>query len=377
MTRVSGVSRALTLATSVALAGCGPAGRPPNASLDAVERVRSSPAAKEAERTAPQAIAEADAERRKADEALASGDETTAGIYAERALVGVEHAIVLGRLARASEGEREARARAERALAEARELAATRARLDAENAELEKKLKIAHELSSPPVSGAADPKRDAARRVAADSLLAQARLLCGAARLVAKGQASNELDEAEKAVAAKPPAAAGTAIDAAARARAGCLAALTRFRRQTPTDVPGASGAASAAHPDALLSDLTGTGHFDASRDERGVVVTLHDAFDGGHLKADAERSLTELGKILGQNAKYRAQVVVHDATRRDDGDTRATGAAGVLAKAAGLADKDIDAENAATRLPLVDPTNAKLRARNARLDVVFISPTN
>jgi outer membrane protein OmpA-like peptidoglycan-associated protein len=54
----------------------------------------------------------------------------------------------------------------------------------------------------------------------------------------------------------------------------------------------------------------------------------------------------------------------------------RAELAAKTLAAAAGTTDK-VKAEVAGARAPIVDPSDAKNRARNARLDVVFVTPGN
>lgn len=363
-----------TVVLASLVGACGATPRVPLASIDAVDRARSSPAAKEAEKVAPQAMALADADRRKADDSLKGGDEVTADLYASRALVSIEQAIVLSRLARAADSEREARARAEKAASEARELTATRTKIDAENNELDKKLKVARELAQPTPSGPADPKREAARKIAADSLLAQARLLCGAARLISRENGA-ELDEAEKALQAKSgaaPSSGAQAIDSAAHARAACLSALTRIRRANPE-------AARGVHADALLAELSATNHFDAARDERGVVVTLRDGFasDSASLTEDAAARLAELGRVLRANPSYRAQVVVHEAAKRDDGTARAKAAATALAQAAGIADGQIATHDAGMQLPVVDPGDTKLRGRNARLEVVFVSPVN
>lgn len=377
---------ALTLAVCLSLAGCAAAPVVPLASIDAVDRLREGPAVKEAASAAPQAIAEAALERKKADDALAAGDEVAADLYAQRALAALEDAIALARLARAADAEQKARARAEASAAEARELAAQRSKTDAENAELDKRVRIAHELGATPASGPADPKREAARKIAADSLLAQARLLCGAARLLATGP-SAELDAAEKELAppsgndkaegAKGNGAKGTspgarAIDAAARARAGCLEALTRMRR-------GAESAASAQHADALLAELSATERFEVTRDERGVVVTMRDALDGAKLKSDAEARVADLGRVLKSHPAYRVQVVVHDAVTpksAPDGE-RAKRIAAALSQAAGVPAAQVGASEPGATLPVVDPTDAKLRARNARVEIVFVSPVN
>src|SRR5262249_61379088 len=75
-------------------------------------------------------------------------------------------------------------------------------------------------------------------------------------------------------------------IDDATRARAGCLGVLTAIRR-AETRVSRAPGAG-----DALLAELSASGKFGPSRDDRGIFVTLRDVFRGGALTSDGETRL-------------------------------------------------------------------------------------
>jgi hypothetical protein len=123
-------------------------------------------------------------------------------------------------------------------------------------------------------------------------------------------------------------------IDDAARARARCLDVLTRARRTTGDD----AGAA-----DTLLAELSASGSWAPARDERGVVVTLHDAFQGAALSTDA----TDV--------------------KRADAATQAL-------VSGGAASGKLQTELAGARAPLVDPADGRARGRNERLDVVFIA---
>jgi hypothetical protein len=157
-------------------------------------------------------------------------------------------------------------------------------------------------------------------------------------------------------------------IEAAARARASCLDALTRTRR----------AAGSAEDADALLAQLSARGGLSPSRDERGVVVTLRGAWKGTALTPDAERDLRELGRIAAAHPAYPVELVVHDGTpptEREHADDVARGrAARAAMSAGGAAVTDANVETVGAALPTLDPAGPDARARNARLEVVFVS---
>jgi hypothetical protein len=220
--------------------------------------------------------------------------------------------------------------------------------------------------------------------VAARSLAAEGELLCGAASLLV-ARPSNGPPVAEdvarvEAAARGVAALAGTLdhaggraaadLDAAASSRAACLDALTHVRR--------AAGGAIAGDADALLSELSARGGWAPSRDERGVVVTLRDAWKGVGLTADAERQLKELGRVAGVHPAFLLQVVVHDGappgpSERAADSQRAQAALAVLTSS-GAAQLS-RALSLGAALPVTDPGDPGARARNARLEVVFVSP--
>jgi flagellar motor protein MotB len=344
-----------------------------------MERVRAGAAAKEASELAPQAFAHAEEERGLSRAAAASGDAEGASLYAERAVAAYSRAFVLARLARASRELSDANTALAEAEEQARQLAASRAATDREGDELDKQLKVAKETIAPPPSGPADPQREAARLVAARSLVEQARLLCGAARLV--GANAQGLAEAEKAVdelekrlqsAPRPKTGNGPMIDAAARARAECLAALTRARRSESV-APGSA--------DALLAELAAAAGWDPARDERGVVVTLRGAWSGTSLAKDAEAKLKELGAVAAAHPGFAVQLVVHDsgqaASAPEPGDAARADAAAKALALGGADTSKVHVELAGARAPIVDPSDHAHKARNARLDVVFVAPGN
>jgi hypothetical protein len=162
-------------------------------------------------------------------------------------------------------------------------------------------------------------------------------------------------------------------IDDAARARARCLDVLTRARRTTGDD----AGAA-----DTLLAELSASGSWAPARDERGVVVTLHDAFQGAALSTDATSRLKELGRVAAAHPGFAVQIVVHDAQpparvaagAKDATDVKRADAATQALVSGGAASGKLQTELAGARAPLVDPADGRARGRNERLDVVFIA---
>lgn len=370
---MKGAARSI-LVCAIAASGCGHSGVV-NAALFDMERVRASPATQQGATLAPQQFAHADELRALANQEAQRGDQVAASIEAARAIAAYEDALVLARLARATTESDDARGALANDEARAQTLASERAEVEREADELEKKLQVAHEAIGPVPSGHADPEREAARRVAARALAAEARLLCGAARLLSPSLEG--LEGAEKDVSAidaqldKPKRGALTPIDGAARARAACLALLTHARRT--------SNASPQAEPDTLLSELSASGSWDPTRDERGVVVTLREVFNGTALTAAASKALAELGRVASAHPSFAIQIVVHDAAPPSPAEAEAdverarTAAAALIA--GGAAEARVKAEAVGARAPIVDPSDARHRSRNARLDVVFVSP--
>jgi outer membrane protein OmpA-like peptidoglycan-associated protein len=371
-------SAALLLA-AVAASGCAGANASGAARVGEAERMRAGLRGREAEALAPQAFAAADQELRLAREAQAAGDATGAELRADRALAAYNHAVLLARLAHASQDEATASEALTRASTEAQRYTTQRKSVDHEVDDLEKKLRVAREAQLPPSSGPADPERERARVVAATSLVTQARLLCSAARLVS-AQAPG-LAEAEAAVAAlekQADARAAVAIDPAARTRAACLTSLTKARRAT----------SDADQADTLLGELSQSadpksarrgGDLAPARDERGVVVTLRGAWKGDKLTPEAEASAKELGRVAAAHPTFAVQVVVHDATAPGATEAAANERRGeALVRAlveGGAPPGKVKVEQAGAKTPVVDPKDARHRERNARVEVVFVSP--
>jgi hypothetical protein len=338
-----------------------------------MDRARSGPDVKDGALLAPQEFAHAEEERALSNKAAAAGDATSADLHA-----------VLARLARATDAEAAARLKLAEEEANVQRLVAAKVPFETEAGVLANDLAIAREAVSPVHVGPADAAREKARLVAARSLAAEAHLLCGAAKLLTRGTtpAADDADaallataeqgeaavEASFAQPAKPKATAP--IDAAARARADCLNALTHERRAT--------GGANSGDADALLSTLSSHGGWDPSRDERGVVVTLHGAFKGTALASEAEKQLRDLGHVAAAHGTFPLQIVVHDATTPDKTETTADTARAQAALAAltagGASGAQAATETVGARLPKTDPNDPATRGYNARLEVVFVS---
>jgi flagellar motor protein MotB len=342
--------------------------------IEDADRAKESPASREAELLAPQAIARADEQRALAHKARKDGDDVAAVLYADRAIAAYEHAFILARLAKATHEQEDAETALATASSHAKELAAERAQIDAEGEELEKQLAVARDAQPlVPVGAANDGKREGARLVAARALTMEARLLCGSARLVSTDDATTKaIADVEKEVAvveaqieSKPHPA---PIDAAARVRAKCLDRLTTARRASN----------GATDPDTLLAELSASGGLDPSRDERGVVVTLRDLFAGASLAAHADEKLAELGRVAAAHPDMGVQVVVNDAappSKADEAmDAKHADAVVTALVRGGATVAHVKSELAGVRAPIVDPGDAAHRARNARVDVVFVT---
>ncbi len=339
-------------------------GAPPVLPLMAdVERARAN-TLQEAD-LAKQALAEADAERARAKTQNEAGDDIAASLHAERAIAAYQRARMVARAARATNDIARAEADLAQKNSELSALEAARKTAEREGEDLEKKILIAREMHAPASSGPADAQREAARLQASRALTTQARLLCGAARLIAQSAppgldaAVQALDALDKRLDGNPKPA---PIDEAARARTTCLGLLTEARRS----------ALATTQADVLLSELSAASA-SPNRDERGVIVTMREVFRGNQIAPDAEPKLEALGRVAAAHADIGVQIVTHDAVVTSGGDDRAKAAAAAVIKGGAKSDH-VATFNAGTRAPIIDPSDGRNRARNARVDVVFVT---
>src|SRR5262249_32256127 len=159
--------------------------------------------------------------------------------------------------------------------------------------------------------------------------------------------------------------AAPTPVDDATALRSDCLRELTLARR------PRAQSNPSQGESDALLAELS-RADFLPFRDDRGVVVTLHAAREGGKLSSKASEKLTALGRAAKAHADFPALVVSHESRAGAKDDGLAAQAVEAL-KAAGAT--RTEARSAGSTTPVVPPDRQGAAARNERLEIVFVSP--
>jgi hypothetical protein len=363
--------RIFTVLTLALLAGCGAATPRPQI-LGAVESARQSPAAKEAQVSAPQAYARAEELRRRAEAALAAKDSASSQILGEQALAAFEHAVVLSRLAQAEARRGDAEARLARAETELKALEAQEQRVRAETEDFELRARVIADALPLPESGPASPERQQARLEAARALSLQARLLCASARLLEPTRASlapllGELDAVDGRLAKKTPPA---PIDEAVRLRARCLSELSQVRRPKTLLEP-ARGT-----EDALLAELSNAAYA-PSRDDRGVVVTLRGVFGKDTtLSSTAASTLQALGRVASTHPAFPVLVVLH----------RSGGGGGerdkprlevVLNTLKQAGAGKVESASGGDAVPLVEPNRPGASERNERLEVVFVAPSS
>jgi hypothetical protein len=328
------------------------------------DSVRKAPAAQTAAALAPEAFAHAEKVRRDAEAAYDNGDLSGAGILAERAVAAYQHALVLARIAYATETANRARLALRAAEHKLAQTDAEQKRVSAQADDLELRIKVIKDAVPIAPAGAADAAREQARYASARSLALDAKLLCAAARMVGTEtpslqKAQTTVDDVDKRLGERSR---GAPIEAAMRARAECLAALTAARRPAATT-------SSIGKSDQLLSEISAMGGLSPMRDDRGVVVTLRELFAASQLTKEARERLTALGRVAQAHADFPVQVVVHSADRQQ-GDA--------VAKAlieAGANQERLLVEAAGSAHPLLDASLARDPKRNERIEVIFVDP--
>ncbi|MET0792461.1 MAG: hypothetical protein ABW061_13150 [Polyangiaceae bacterium] len=348
---------------------CAPTPRPEI--MREVDAARASAAVQAAAKSAPQAYADAELRRTHAERAFADDHLASAQILSEQALAAYTRATVQARLARAQASLADEQARLAKATAVQTDLEAQQQRFSLEAEALETRLKVARDAEPLPVSGAASSvEREQARLAAAKALLSQAKLLCLSARLLEPNRESvgpllGKVDELSGKLRTPP-----TPIDDAVAVRSGCLKELTLTRRPATQKNP-AGGVT-----DALLSELSAASLL-PFRDDRGVVVTLRALFNAkDQLNTEASTQLDTLGKIAKAHPEFPLLAVVHLArgTVSSHDAAQAAAVAEALRKS-GAAHVEADAAGAA--LPVLDPARPGAAERNARVEVVFVSPSS
>ena len=369
--------RSLSLAALCALlvagAGCTTTQRP--SVFGRIDAAKGEPLVALSEKESPALFAKAEALRAKAEDAYKKGDNATAELYGEHAIAAYEHAAATARLRAATARKGKEAERLARALERLDADEKSRIEIDREADKMEADISVRREALSPAVSGPTDPAREAARWVAVRVNLATADALCTGAELLASK--AKGLADAKKVLAEVTTAATSgkgdAPIDASTRARALCLRALTSAR-----DVAVAGGGPSG---DALLAELSQMGGYEPMRDERGVVATLSQLpaagapFDSGSkLTKVGNDKLEALGRVAKAHPTFAVLVVVHSAGATTAARDKERGQAAKQALAAAGADAaKIAVQTPGAQLPAYDPSDAKLKAKNERLEIVFV----
>lgn len=353
---------------SVAVAACAPTPRPEV--MREVDAARASAAVRAAAKGAPQAYAEAELQRSRAERAFSDDNQASAQILSEQALAAYTRATVQARLARAQTLLSDEQSRLAKATALQSDLEAQQQRFQLEAEALETRLKVARDAEPLSVSGPASVEREQARLAAVKALLSQAKLLCLAARMLEPnrdgvGPLLGKVDELSGKL-RTPPA----PIDDAVATRSGCLKELTLARRPATQKSPAAGVG------DALLAELSAASLL-PFRDDRGVVVTLRTVFNAkDQFSAEAATELETLGKVAKAHPDFPLLAVVHVA--RGNASTRDASQAAAVADALRKAGAPrVQAETAGAAQPVLDPARPGAGERNARVEVVFVSPSS
>ena len=126
-----------------------------------------------------------------------------------------------------------------------------------------------------------------------------------------------------------------------------------------------------------LLAELSRSGDLFPFRDDRGVVVTLRGLVGaGGKLTQAGSERLRTLGRVAKAHAAFPVLVVLHSA--RVGASARDDAAARTIAQA--LTDSGAPKVETATvgdAQPVVSRKSKGGKARNARVEIVFVSPAD
>jgi hypothetical protein len=361
--------RALVLVT-IGVLGMGSVGACASAPrprvMQELASVRASPSTTEAKPWAPQEYADAELLQARAERAYRAGDVQSAQILSEQALAAYDHATVLARLIRAERRQADAAQRLSEADKELRALEQQRQALDVEARDLELQAKVARDAEPLRPSEPAAPDRENARLRAARAVASRARLLCVSAGLLDQKSPALETLKSLDALPSSPnPGDAGQAIDTARRLESQCLRQLMSIRR------PATANPRSGATTDALLSDLSQSGGFFGFRDDRGVVVVLHDVFAHNQLSPTAGEALRRLGVVAQRHPDYPLLAVFHGTG--PSASSRSADAVAQALRQAGV--PKLTTQIVADAQPVVDPKLPGAAGHNQRVEIVFVAP--
>lgn len=329
---------------------------------------RQTAATHEAAQWAPQSFAEAEKHRAMAEEQYRAGHVASSQIAAERALAGYEQTQATARIARAERQLAEAEQTVQEHQKQLALIAAQLQQVGAEQVGLENQVKLNEgvEVESLATPTLAKPEREAARRETARALAAQARLLCVSARLLSAPAADldpklaqiDTLDEQLAKLQVPTP------INVAIDLREQCLRQLVLVRRPKVSLNPQSTAG------DQLFVRLS-SAHLAPSRDERGVLVTFHDAFAANGIGPATQTALRQLKPILDDYRSTPVLIVVHSAHANAPRDEARGKAAAELLGELGATHATVQVVG--ERLPLISPHVAGAEQQNERLELVFV----
>jgi len=362
------VARLLRGTSAVALLAisCSQPSRP--AVLTQMDAVRQTPAISEAAALAPQGHAQAEQLRQTAEREWKDGHLASSQIAAERALAAYERTRTLARIVRAERELADTQNQLNESNKALAQLELRQKQAAAEQVDLELQLKVERDAEQLAALSPSNPAREAARREVARALSTQGRLLCASARLLSAPAAPMEalfkqLDGLDEQLAkGRAPA----PIDVATRLRAECLHEVVEVRRHKIASNPqGTAG-------DELFVKLS-SAELSPSRDERGIAVTLSEAFSGNALTPEARAVLKRMAPIVKEQSSVPVLVVVHGANNNAARDESRGREALKVVEQMGASKTDL--RIAGDRLPLLDRSAAGAAKRNERLELVFVIP--
>lgn len=293
------------------LAACASVPRP--ALLDESAKVAQNQALEQERQWAPQAFAHAAQLQQSAEDAFDAGKSELSAALAEHALAAYQDAVALARVAKAEQRVASAQQKLSAMRGQRDELRTSQRDVAAQADALELEYKVVRDAEPLEPVGAAQPAREAARRSLALSITEQARLLCIAARLsdpkLELQAYERSLDDLERELLGAPS---PTPVNQAVALRSNCLRALSDVRRRQALIAPATDPS------DVLLSELArALPEAPPFRDDRGVVVTLPNAFDAKGPKSGVQNTLKTLLNVARNNPKFSLLVVSHDARSR------------------------------------------------------------
>jgi outer membrane protein OmpA-like peptidoglycan-associated protein len=357
-------------ATLLLVYACAAAPRP--AILSEIDVIRDNGSTRQTRELVPQADARAEKLYADAEAAWRKGQTASAEILGERAIVAYSDTRELARIVRVERRILETSAAVHEVELSLLKLESDQKKAAAEAADLEAQLRVEREAEAIADPKLSTPDREQARLVAAKTAIAHARLLCITAKLLSGREspsgndvtaALSEVDEVEaKLAAGKFP----VSLRDAMRARSRCQQLLAEVRRPTRLSSP------TSEQPDQLFVELTEAGYA-PSRDDRGIVVTLNDAFVGDGLDKQLVPKLTDLGRLAQSHDQTPLLVVTHS-KKGDPKPSDQQRADAVAAKLQQAGVKNLQAQAVGGRLPIAQNSDLGAARRNERLEVIFVT---